>query len=519
MIRTAIYTSPKPTVDPGAYPVDAWNYQRGLYTEYWQHFDGSWLDDEVSTDVLEYPLQLNPFNLACMLHAGFLTGEVPDGSDPLIEINVEPWGQDSTDEERSAASKMQDFLTRVWIENNGRSVQQEAAIVTQVLGGIIFGVSYEEALKSKGRLPIRIDFVLPEYFFPVPQPTRYWELLEAFVCFELSSLQARSMFGIDTDIDPSVYQEHYSQDMYDITVNGNTVMWRDTMQSGTPPGGFVPYTYIPHIRAGDFYGISLLDRKLGLAKEINSRMADVGDIVSENAKQLPAIGNCRQPSVRTLSEGISLLDLGNQYPGVPEGPWIKYPASVQANSATVSWTADLLNTARTEAYTPPVCYGIDEGSQRSALTLALRMIPLIVHIRQERSHWSSGLAQVAKQVLTLAAINGAGDFSLDDVHNCRVWTDWAPILPRDRETEVNEVLMQTQANLLSPQSAIARLGTIDDIKTEMNLIKEWMEYTAETEAKGMMAQQDPFKGAGAGGTLGGLKKPEVPQPSTSKEKE
>ena len=62
------------------------------YWGYWRHFDVNWLDETVSEtdDTLRYPLKLNPFNMACMLHAGFLFGEVQDSADPLVTAVVEP---------------------------------------------------------------------------------------------------------------------------------------------------------------------------------------------------------------------------------------------------------------------------------------------------------------------------------------------------------------------------------------------------------------------------------------------
>ena len=47
-------------------------------------------------------------------------------------------------------------------------------------------------------------------------------------------------------------------------------------------------------------------------------------------------------------------------------------------------------------------YGVDEGSQRSALTLVLRVLSLVVHIRQERTLWTAGLGQVAQVIMTVA---------------------------------------------------------------------------------------------------------------------
>jgi hypothetical protein len=95
-----------------------------------------------------------------------------------------------------------------------------------------------------------------------------------------------------------------------------------------------------------------------------------------------------------------------------------------------------------------------------------------------------------------------------------VWQDWAPILPRDREQEVNEIILRVNSSLMSPETALKRLADIRDVKTEMNLIKAWMEYQAQVQAP---VQNDPFGGSSTNGQLAGTKKPKKPQANISKE--
>ena len=500
--------------DPASYPNSEWYEQRSKYWAYWYHFDGDYLDEQVS-GVDKYPLKLNIFNMACMLHAGFLFGEVPDGSSPLVVPVIEPWGQNSKQEELDLAKKMSDLVVRVLNENYGRALQQEGGIISQVLGGCVFGVAKDTSRLAQGKIPIRLDFVLPEYFFPVWAPTQYWNLMEAIIAFQISAIQARDYYGVDVDLgsDQLLYQEHWRADRYEITVGGKTITWNGVLQSGKPAGGIVPYTYIPHIRVGQFYGRSLLEGKQALAEEVNSRMADLGDVVADAAGQIPAIWNTRSPSIRRVGRASPLLDLGNTIPGMSE-PGISYPSGSRTNTAMTSYVSELINTARIEAYTPPVCYGIDEGSQRSALTLALRMIPLIVHIRQERSLWTDGLNQIARHILLIAAEQGIEGLKPEDVARVRIWQDWAPILPRDRDQEVNELILRLNSNLVSVETALSRLGDVRDIKTEMNLIKEWMEYRASLESQG---GGNPFAGAGSMGEQSGLLRPVTPQPSLKEE--
>ena len=498
--------------EPDRYPVSDWQRQNAKYHEYQEHFAGDWLaeTDQSDQEAPKYPLRLNPFRMACLLHAAFLFGEVSDSSEPLVNAVIEPWGQNSKAQERDLASRMADFVNRTWYENDGRSIQQEAGIISQIMGGCVFGLAADPDIETG----VRIDHVLPQYFFPVWAPNRYSMLVEAFVSFQINGAQAEALYGVSPSNNFSVYHEHWTRDRYEITVDGSVINWAGLLMQGRPVGGFVPYTYIPHIRVGEFYGESLLYNKLQLAQEVNNVYADVGDIVSENARALPVVRNTQKIQERRLDCGVTYIDIGKGLPGFGD-PDIKFPTSVQANAPTVSWASELLTLARIEVYTPPVVYGLDEGSQRSALTLAFRMIPLIVHIRQERTNWTAGLNQLAQRILRIAAEkNLEPGITRESIRRVKIWQDWAPILPRDREQEVNEIIIRVNAGLMSPQTALERLADIRDVKTELNLIKAWMEYQAQVNAPSV---NDPFGGSSTNGELAGLKKPKQPQATTSKE--
>lgn len=506
-------SSVNPSLDNySGYPMSDWSSQRIKYFEYWYHFDGDLLDEQVSGQDT-YPLKLNIFKMACLLHAAFLFGEVPDSAEPLVQCQIEPWGQESPQDRYNRGRMLSDFVNQVWYENNGRSKQQENGVISQVAGGCVFSAVYDQAREEKGLLPIRIETTGPQFFYPVWYANDFTRLLETIVTFSMSGLQANQQFGLNGEPGEEVqYQEHWKQDSYKITVNDAVVAWPkgNALQGDS---SYIPYTYIPHIRTGEYYGESLLDNMDELAKEVNARMADLGDIVSDNARQMPAISGSQQPTIRRLSMHYPVIDLGPGMPGM-NPPAIHFPTSVQANQATVSYASDLLNIARTQAWTPPVLYGVDEGSQRSYLTLAMRALPLIVHIRQERTLWTTGLDEIARNILRVAAENNINGITMDDLRNIKIHQDWAPILPRDRESEINEIILRFNANLITLEQALEKLGDIRDVKTAINLIKEWMEYQAELEAK---SKPEPFGGTGAKGEQAGLSRPTTPQPSISKE--
>lgn len=501
--------------DPGAYPQTEWFTQTTKYWQYFYHFDGDLFDETVG-EAEKFPLKLNIYKLAAMMHCGFLFGEVADNSEPLVQTIIEPWGQNSSQADYDLGRKLTDIVNRVWYESDGRGLQQENGIISQVAGGCVFDVASAPGREEEGFLPLRIGQTMPYYFFPVWEPTNHSQLLEAIIAFPISALQAK-LYGVDkggvgNDLQ---YQEHWKRDDFRIEVEGQVITYKGLEMQGRPIGGFVPYTYIPHIRAGEFYGESLFEGKDNLAKEVNARWADLGDVVADNARQMAAIWNSQRPTIRRLGRTQPVIDLGQELPGMGGPPGIKFPTAIQTSTGSVQYANNLLSLARTEAFCPPVVFGVDEGSQRSYLTLAIRMIPLIVHIRQERTLWTVGLNQMARHILRICAEQDIEGVKPEDLARLKIWQDWAPILPRDRETETNEVILRFQANLITMEQALLKLGDIKDIKTAMNLIKDWMEYKAEVEA--MAKPASPFEGAGSDGTQAGLNRPVQPQASIKKE--
>jgi hypothetical protein len=460
--------------------------------------------------------------LPVMLHSSFLFGEIPDSSNPLVSPVVEVSGNrvtdDSVDQDTRKPSdrsieqgeRMTDFLNEVWYQNDGRSKQLEAGIASQIYGGCVFGTAYDPS-RPEYDYPIRIDHLMPEYFYPVWAPNDSYALVEAFVKYFISKVQAKALYGIDTKEDRAIYLESWKRDHYEISVDGEIINWNKLHCEGAPIGGFVPYTYIPHPpRFDGFYGESLLKDKLGLSQEVNARMSDMGDIIAEEARQIAAVSNANKLAVKRVSGRLYVLDLGTTLPGHDE-PKIHHPTHAAAtSSSSISYVKDLINTSRSEAYTPPIVYGLDEGSQRSALTLALRMMPLISHIRDERTYWATGLTQVNRQILITAAEKGIGGITMEMVRKARIHHQWSPMLPRDVEQELNNILLRLQSHTISPETAMQMLGDIQDIQGERKLILQWLKDLAEVQT----SRQDAGPKGGATGQQAGTNKPKQPQANT-----
>ena len=112
--------------------------------------------DKHAVPALRYPLQINYAKAACMKHSYVLFGEVPDTPGPLAQIRINPRipaGADTVaDASAKLAKELEQFVNRVWSENDGRALQQEAGMVQMVTGGAVFRVGWQP---DDGRSPLQ----------------------------------------------------------------------------------------------------------------------------------------------------------------------------------------------------------------------------------------------------------------------------------------------------------------------------------------------------------------------------
>ncbi len=488
-----------------------WAQQHSAYLEYIEHFEGVWLDETMTdNETLVYPLKLNPIRLAAMLHVGFLFGEVTDSAPAMVPMTVEKWGS-GHDENVGITQKLTSILNRILYENDARELQQEGGLVAQVMGGTVLGERYDPARKQEGKLPIAIDSPGTEYFFPYYTTGEHYKLLRVIIQYYIDAVEAREKYGMMKDARGNVlFRAEWTANSAKFTLDKQAAKWEG---QGPPLLGCIPFTYIPHIRDGGFYGRSLFHNMYGLAEGVNERYADIGDKIADDARQIPWVANCRNPAVRDLGKGVLIGDLGSTQPGQDE-PRMYWPGHTGVTTAATKWASDLLTLARTEASTPPIVYGQDEGSQRSALTLALRMIPLIKHINAERTHWSRGLSELSHRILRLCAAKNIAGITHAEVQGLRIWPEWAPILPRDAESDLNRIILRLNNGLITPEQALIAMQDVRNVKVALELIKKHLEWKATLGRQ----SENPFGGAGSDGEQAQASRPIEPQVNL-KEKE
>ena len=505
---------------PSSFNMMIWNLQTTRYFDYWRWFGGDMLRETRTgstkeAQLLKYPLEINPIRDFSRKHAAILLGEESfDSSEPLVRTRVTPRpdllspqldmdGEDSTVEkkDRRLAQIAQDAINMVWADSKGRSLQQENATLSQFLGGSVFQVVWNPLLKDRP-IPIEIKNVIPDFFLPVFEADDYWNLLEAFVVYRISGAVAKELYGYD-DVGTTgwvTYCEHWTRDKYSVWVNGQSITSKSNSDGSFDepknPFGFVPFVYIPHLREGNFYGSSLVEDLRGLTKEFNARMADTGDAVRNSVHRRRYATDLRtNPVPKQLDSNTWATYLGPTDPNSKASPkvWAEEPAVLPDSMA--NWPDKLWTEMLRMGSMSPMNYGEDEGSQRSALTLAFRMWPSTAHARQERVFWTDGLNQIAKYILIILAkkrehVKDVVDIPDDFANRLQFSQDYLPMIPRDREQMVNEVVIRFQSGLLTPERALTMLGDTPYVMEEVKKLEDWLRLKAEIESQSQIQVEE-----------------------------
>lgn len=476
------------------------NQSRYRESEIW--YTGKALELEVTTqagkEVDRYPVRVNPIRNQVHKHAKFLFGEVQQDERPLVYSRVMPMPGNETS--RDDAEYAQDVLNRVWWESNGRAIQFENGALAQIYGGCVFKLSWD-VLDPMRTIPIRIENPHPKFFVGKPRANDYWDLDEAWIINEILPPDA-AVNGVMLDGDQTGFLiEHWTRSQYDVTVNNLPAQRMINGQwipiSGINPWGFVPVVYIPHIRVNGFYGENDIDSVVGVVKELNLRIADFGDAVNiDSHVYLASVNVTGSPQMQHWAPGLNVINLGssNGITGQEKDPDLFEARKASASESMETLVKLLYDIYRRLSNFPAVADGEDEGSQRSGLTLALRMISMTAHTDIERIFWSTGLNRIARMILRMLQIKGEAGITMAHAA-LSVRQEWAPVLPRDREMVVQEAVQLMAAKLGSPERLLRLLG-VDDTEEEKDLILAFWKELAEMQTEMALKKQEQLAAAG-----------------------
>jgi len=484
---------------PSGFPSYIWNNQQTRYLEYWAWFNGDLLNERKASQKdskpsLKYPLGVNPVRNFSRKGAQLLIGEADlTSSAPLIKTKVKPepplYGDgESNDEERKLAVLVENVVNRVWSQSNGSAIQMENAVQIQFLGGCIFQVSYEIDMINDFDIPIKVKNWPADFFLPIWKADDPWDLLEAYLVYKMPTASAWAQYGVGEaqTIGWVIYVEHWTKSSYSIYLDGkplSTTVAGDTVtyQNLPNPFGFVPFVYIPHLREGNFFGPSMVEDIRGLVREFNARSADIGDAIRDTVHRKRWMRNVEnKPIGQQLSDQSWVWNLGRTNPSTKADPDIFTEDPIEIPESVASYTEKTWTQLLREGNLSDVAFGAEDRAQRTALSIAFRMFPAISHARAERVFWTTGLNLVARFIVKMVLKkNLVSGMPADVLKRVSITQDWAPFIPVDHESKVNEINLRVATGTMSPQTAMDRMGDIEYIGEEMDRVMEWLQFQAE----------------------------------------
>jgi len=193
-----------------------------------------------------------------------------------------------------------------------------------------------------------------------------------------------------------------------------------------------------------------------------------------------------------------VINLGDTFSDMPEPDLDQLPSPSLPPDAKdyVDWLKDM---AMMLSFTSPVTFGIDEGSQRSAETLAARALPTITSVNDYREAISDGLNRLAQ--LVWRALRWSEDLDFDrtakELKNFKVIVQYAPILSKDRASLVIEETSLVGAGIRSMKKAIENLGDVYNVERERAEIMRDLEQRLQLELEYQPQPISPFGNDGS----------------------
>lgn len=472
------------------FPIDDWELQKARYEEEERWFTGAALDLEVQkkdnptqeTDL--YPLRINPLVNLVIKHAHILFGEYLYDGRPLVRPKLIPKENDETN--KTLVEQAEEALFTIWWESHGNAIMMENALLSQIYGGCIFKLTYVPE-ETDRLIPLLVERINPKGFYGIPDASDMYRLSEAWIVKQITNAQAKK-YGYTGEDKVVWYSEHWTKQNYKVRINDRLVTKvygnEQYPLGGENPYGIVPLVYIPHIRIAAFLGMDTISHLKGLIKEMNLRYGDYGDAVNDDSHSLIAMRNVTGKTTTVSVSGRDVVDLGTAQgiSGNEKEPDLFEVTSTRASASMRDLVGEIYKQYRRDAADPPVADGEDEGSQRSALTLATRFWPLLGHSDVERIFWSAGMNVINTYMLKMMQIKKLGEITEKHL-GMRMKQKWAPQLPRDREADVQEWVQRSAADLGSRETLLELTGDVEDLDEEQDRMIEWIKRVETEKAK------------------------------------
>jgi len=486
------------------YEDEEWAERRQLESKWGDWYSGKRImdaesrstDPETGEPIKLYPLAINPIAKVCRIHRSVLLGMISDYDDMPVKTLFMSY--DKTESARKSIEDAQRLITEIWEDSGGPSIVQEAALMMQISGGHAFKIAWEP-WNVNLRHRIRVVSLRSHLIHPIYDVTDMWHLKECYIGYPITPDEALDRYGIKTRSATDVlYLEHWTEDTYEITVDGKVPTINGVELRGANELGHVPVVYVPHLRSGDFFGVSHVPDLIGMTREKNSRSADRGDAVRETTHPQLYIKNVTStPKVTTIIDQTgrpiaSPINLGSakSIANAPE-PEMGYASAPAIPEAVLAYDNELWAEIRRQGDVASVAMGDDDvsGGRITGPVTAYRMWPTMSHTQIERVDFSMAIRMLARLMLIMHAEKSVSYVELgvksiklsSDVLDFTVTTAWAPQIPIEVEAKVNMLTTRLKSGGISLYTYLKELG-VRDADEEAERIWADKERQAEIDA-------------------------------------
>jgi hypothetical protein len=475
-----------------------WEGELSVREKYKRYYTGEIFQSELPREAgleddtpLMYPVGINLAKLLCHTLADSLFGEWEEQI-----ITFEPRQDDKVAEAEKDAA---DLAALILGNSNANSMLWELDLDRNMYGGCALKVQFI------GPYPhIRWNRVPMESFFPVWDPEDIDNLLEVYIVSQITPEQARAKYGIEyTKQDYVPVVEHWTTRHYTYTVGDSKIQ----AYSGINPYGFVPFVFIPRIRSTHWWGDSLIEDIIPTQDELNMRIADMGEAINYNAHPVKwGLNLPKSFNSKNFPIGPNVLwDLGRVIGPSPEPKVGILEANNPIPDGAWNFITFLYDWTTTSSFAPPVVLGGDAGgTQRSGITVELRMWPLVRAIRRSRSYMTTGLMRAIRysaMILRQKNIDRVPKRALERLIDGSLMPRYAPVLPRDQASIVDEITkdLSNPVPTISLETAVKKLGygtgEVERIKDMIGdaSLTDWKKPAIEPKAPDSGAGNAPKK--------------------------
>lgn len=400
-----------------------------------------------------YPIKANIWDFIASIHAMMSVGEDKEQDPQIVFVG-------NSSHETSRAERYNPLVNKALTRS--RIDFHSLFWNVNVYGAYALVIRYDRSR----RFPIYYEPIPSTDFFPVLDSAG--RVIEFFVFREISHSEAKWLYGVSIPESRTPYYiEYWNPEQYEVRVNSR-IAYASTSKgkkviAGRNIFGVAPAVYIPHVRKQNKYGDSqLLDTKQpGL--EFNARFADVSDGVRDQMSTQYVGANIKSP--RKINVGGQVIwNIGETLDkrGDPQIEALTNSSGINDANNFVDSLWDLFTTI---SFIPPIAMGVDEGSQRSSLTLRTRFWLLNSHCGLERRNVSQGLQDLAHMTIVgLSQLRYPGVTT--DGLSLHVRVNWPEMLPEDRLELLNEAIQRFTAGIISRKRAIEMFGDVENVTEE-----------------------------------------------------